>query len=216
MKKDYSNILELLQKHFPGFDPEVREIIAQNGFIKEISAGEIVMRTGQYFRSVMLVVKGRVKVYREDDEGSEMFMYYIEPGKACALSMICAAKKEASEITAKTYEDTLMVAIPLQLMDELMRNNRSWYYFVLESYRSRFEELLETLENVAFKSMDERLEFYLKKQQKVLQNNELKITHEQIAKDLNSSRVVISRLLKRMEEDKKVKLFRNAILIENI
>jgi CRP/FNR family transcriptional regulator len=216
MDKDNSLIISLLQKFFPQLESEARTIIAQSSSLKQVEAGATLMRTGQYFKSGMLVVKGRVKVYKEDEEGNEVFMYYLEPGSACALSMICAAKREASVISARTIEETELIAFPLGLMDELMTKYKSWYYFVLENYRSRFEELLETLESVTFKSMDERLEFYLKKQQKALQTNELKITHEEIARDLNSSRVVISRLLKKMEEAGKVKINRNSLILKNL
>lgn len=216
MENDKSLIISLLQKLFPQIEPEARNIIAQAGSLRKVEAGATLMRTGQYFKSGMLVVKGRVKVYREDEEGNEVFMYYLEPGSACALSMICAAKRESSVISARTIEETELIAFPLGLMDELMTKYKSWYYFVLENYRNRFEELLETLESVTFKSMDERLEFYLKKQQKALQTNELKITHEEIARDLNSSRVVISRLLKKMEEAGKVKINRNSLALKNL
>jgi CRP/FNR family transcriptional regulator len=216
MEIDKSLIINSLQKLFPQLEPEVRTLIAQNSSLKKVEAGSILMRTGQYFKSAMLVVKGRVKVYKEDNEGNEVFMYYLEPGSACALSMICAAKREASVITAKTIEETELIAFPLLMMDDLMTKYKSWYYFTLENYRNRFEELLETLESITFKSMDERLEFYLKKQHKALQTNELKITHEEIANDLNSSRVVISRLLKKMEEAGKVKINRSSLLLKNI
>ncbi|MCU0443947.1 MAG: Crp/Fnr family transcriptional regulator [Microscillaceae bacterium] len=216
MNLDNELIINLLQKNFSHIEAQARQLIAQSATLKKVEAGAVLMRTGQYFKSAMLVVKGRIKVFKEDDEGNEVFMYYLEPGSACALSMICAAKREASTITAKTIEETELITLPLALMDELMINYKSWYYFVLENYRQRFEELLETLESVTFKSMDERLEFYLKKQQKALKTNELKITHEEVARDLNSSRVVISRLLKKMEEAGKVKINRSSLLLKNI
>jgi CRP/FNR family transcriptional regulator len=143
-------------------------------------------------------------------------MYYLEPGNACALSMICASKQEKSELLAKVIEDTEVIMLPVALMDELMGNYKSWYYFVLETYRQRFEELLTLIDHTVFRSMDERLLFYLKKQQESMKSNELKLTHEQIAEDLGSSRVVISRLLKQMEKDGKVKLFRSHLELVNI
>jgi CRP/FNR family transcriptional regulator len=171
------------------------------------------MKTGQYFRSTMLLVEGLVKVYREDDQGNEFFMYYLQPGQACALSMVCATKSETSQIMAKAVKDTTMIAIPLKYMDEWMSQYKSWYHFVLETYRSRFEELLVTLDNVAFQAMDERLLFYLKKNQETLKTSVLEISHQEIASELNSSREVISRLLKKMEQMGKVRLNRNSIEI---
>ena len=139
------------------------------------------------------------------------FLYYIEPGGACALSMICAAKQETSEVMAKAVEDTVALLIPIQLMDELMRDYKTWYYFVLETYRNRYEELLTMVDNIAFKSMDERLEFYLKTQSEKLKTRQLNITHQEIANDLSTSREVISRLLKKMEQRGDLLLHRNYI-----
>ena len=161
----------------------------------------------------MLIVEGGVKLYREGQDGNEFFIYQLGPGDACALSMICATKKEQSQISARAVEPTRAILIPIALMDELMTSYKSWYYFVLETYRSRFEELLQVVDGIAFRSMDERLEFYLKNQQKLLQNDEIPITHQQIASDLNSSREVISRLLKKMEQRGMVRLGRNTIKV---
>jgi CRP/FNR family transcriptional regulator len=206
-------ILDLLNKNFPSFDSDLKEIIASKGTLKIIKAGEQVMRPGQYFQSTMLIAHGRIKLYREGDDGNEFFIYFLEPGQACALSMICATKNERSQILATTLEDTEIISIPITLMDELMQKHRSWYYFVLETYRSRFEELLTVVDSIAFKSMDERLEFYLQNQRDNLKAKLLNLTHQQIADDLNSSREVISRLLKKMEKDNKLKLHRSSIEI---
>jgi CRP/FNR family transcriptional regulator, anaerobic regulatory protein len=205
------DLASYLEKNYPAFDPELKKLIEQNGVLKKFEDGEQIMRTGQFFRSTILVAKGRIKVYREGDDGNEFFMYYLEPGTACALSMICAAKNESSQVMAKAVEDTTVIALPIELMDEFMRNHKSWYYFVLETYRKRFDEILSVIDNIAFKSMDERLVFYLKNQVKALGKNELNITHQQIANDLNSSREVISRLLKKMELNGILKLDRNYI-----
>ena len=169
------------------------------------------MRTGQFIKHTLLIGSGRVKLYRQGDDGEEAFLYYLEPGSACALSMICNTKQEASEIMAKTVEDTVAIMIPIQMMDELMQKYKTWYYFVVANYRSRFEELLAVFDNVVFKGMDERLEFYLKNQFKSSSSSTLPITHQQIANDLNTSREVVSRLLKKMEQDKKIRLLRNNI-----
>ena len=205
------DLASYLDKNYPAFDPELKNLIEQNGLLKYFEDGEQIMRTGQFFKSTILVANGRIKVYREGDDGNEFFMYYLEPGTACALSMICAAKNESSQVMAKAVEDTTVIALPIELMDEFMRNHKSWYYFVLETYRKRFDEILSVIDNIAFKSMDERLVFYLKNQVKALGKNELNITHQQIANDLNSSREVISRLLKKMELNGILKLDRNYI-----
>lgn len=200
-----------IKQHFPAFEKELIDDIASNSEIRSFTAGEQLMRTGQYFKSTMLIVDGLVKVYREDDQGNEFFMYYLQPGQACALSMVCAVKQETSQIMAKAVKDTEVISIPLAYMDEWMSKYKSWYHFVLETYRSRFEELLVTIDHIAFRAMDERLEFYLKKHVQTLGSNVIPISHQEIADELNSSREVISRLLKKLEQLGKVKLQRNSI-----
>lgn len=202
---------QYIEELFPTFELALKEKLIEIATLKSFAEGEMMMETGQYFRSTMLVVKGKVKLYREGDEGGEFFMYYLEPGNACALSLICATKQETSEIKAKAVEETIALTIPIGMMDHLMKEYKTWYYFVLETYRTRFEELLTVLDGIAFKALDERLLFYLKNQYKKSGNRELQITHQEIANDLNSSREVVSRLLKKLEQRGEVMLHRNSI-----
>lgn len=199
-----------LMAFFPLFDKDLADFLAEIGEVRTFPEGEIMMKTGQFFKSSMLIVKGKVKLYREGEDGNEFFMYFLESGSACALSMICATRNQASGIMAVAVEETEVIMIPIQYMDKLMTTYKSWYYFVLETYRSRFEELLVVIDNIAFKNMDERLEWYLKQQAAKL-GRQLHLTHQQIANDLNSSREVISRLLKKMEKNQRLHLHRNHI-----
>lgn len=202
---------EYLDKVFPAFEPELKSRLAAESTLKLIPAGEVIMRTGQYFKYTLLIASGKVKLYREGDDGEEAYIYTLQAGNACALSMICNTRQQTSEITAITLEDTTAIMVPIQLMDNLMQQYKSWYYFVIDNYRSRFEELLTVLDSVIFKGMDQRLEFYLKNQVKSRGTRELSMTHSEIANDLNTSREVVSRLLKKMEQDKKIQLFRSHI-----
>jgi CRP/FNR family transcriptional regulator len=204
-----------LTQLFPQFEPELVTLIEKNAVEKIFPPGEIIMRTGQYIKSTVLVIKGRIKIYRENDEGGEFLMYYLGPGEACAVSMICALQARASEIMAIAEEETEVLLLPIQLMEELMTRFRSWSQFVIQTYRHRFEELLTVIDHVAFRNMDERLEFYLKRYARQTGKKILELTHQQIADDLNSSREVISRLLKKMEQMGKVKLLRNSIELIN-
>ncbi|MFY7965017.1 MAG: Crp/Fnr family transcriptional regulator [Chitinophagaceae bacterium] len=199
------------QALFPSFDSSLLKNILEHSTIAEAQAGTVLMRTGQYIKHTVLVTKGKIKVYREDDEGKEFFMYYLLPGQACAISMICATKSEKSQIMAKVVEDAELIMVPLQLMDKWMTEHRSWYEFVVDTYRSRFEEVLTVIDSIAFRSMDERLEFYLKRNAKTNQTNDIQTSHQEIANDLSSSREVISRLLKKMEQRGLVKLHRSHI-----
>ena len=199
-----------LKQLFPNLEEGLYKEIVKHGTIKEVKAGETLLKVGQTIRSTMLILNGLVKLYREDNDGKEFFIYHLDAGQACSLSMVCAAKHETSEVLAKALTDATVLAIPLEYMDQWMSKYKSWYQFVITSYRNRFEELLKTIDAIAFTGMDERLEYYLKKQVEKLGNN-LKITHQEIANDLNSSREVISRLLKKMEAKGWLTIHRNSI-----
>jgi len=200
---------DLIQKLFPEFESGLLNEIERFSELKDIQSGEMLMKTGQYFRSVMLVVSGLVKVFREDEEGNEYFMYYLEPGQACALSMICATRQQTSQLMGKAVVDSQILSIPLEYMDKWMSKYKSWYYYVLESYRSRFDEMLQTIDHIAFRNMDERLLFYLKRQQKTLKSDILVINHTEIAQELSSSREVISRLMKKLADRGNIRLLKH-------
>lgn len=206
-----SEIQQKLNESFPQFDSSLTEKLASVGHMIDFKADEQLMRTGQYFKNTLLILEGKVKLTREDEDGNEYFLYYLEPGKACALSMICATKNEASQIKAVAVDDVSAVAVPIQFMDQLMLDHKNWYYFVLETYRSRFEELLVVIDQVAFRSMDEKLVFYLRRQFDAFETDVIQTTHQTIAYDLNSSREVISRLLKKLEQKGFIALNRNSI-----
>lgn len=201
---------EELKKLFPTLEDELYDEIIANGTVREVKAGETILRVGQTIRSVLLILDGLVKLYREDDEGKEFFIYHLDAGQACSLSMVCAAKHETSEVLAKALTDAVILSIPLELMERWMTRYKSWYQFVITSYRNRFEELLRTIDAIAFSNMDERLENYIKNQVARLGTN-IKMTHQEIATDLNSSREVISRLLKKMESKGWLIIHRNSI-----
>lgn len=199
---------EIIHQLFPGFESDLVNDMAEHTQMKEIKAGEQLMKTGQYFRSTMLVLRGLVKIYREDEEGNEYFIYYLQPGQACALSMICAVRQQASQLMGKAVTDTTILAIPLEYMDSWIAKYKSWYYYVLGSYRDRFEDLLFTIDHIAFRNMDERLLFYLKRQQETLNTNILTVSNTEIAQELNSSREVISRLMKKLSEKGNIRLLK--------
>lgn len=207
---------EEIKEQFPSFDNGLINKIAEVAHIKYFNEGSMLMKTGQPIRSTILILEGLVKVFREDDEGNEFFMYYLSPGQACALSMICATKQETSQVLAVAVENVKVLSIPIHSMDDLMLHYKNWYYFVLETYRNRFEELLLTIDHIAFRNMDERLLFYLKRQQASLHKNIFSIPFSEIARELNSSREVISRLMKKLSDKGNIKLHRNTIEIINL
>ncbi len=208
--------IEIIQKHFAFFEKDLQDQIAAVGEIKEFEPGDMLMKTGQNIRSTMLVLSGLIKIFREDEEGNEFFMYYLQPGQACALSMVCAIKQETSQIMAKTVTNSEVIAIPLTYMDQWMANYKSWYHFVISSYRDRFEDMLQTIDHIAFRNMDERLVFYLKQHQAITKSNMLGNSFTEIAQELNSSREVISRLMKKLAEKGMIKQHKSHVEIVNL
>lgn len=194
---------------FPGLEPGLYDELREYSEIKEVPAGSTLLRIGQTIRSAMLVVQGIVKLYQEDEEGNEFFIYHIQPGQACAVSMVCTFQAEHSQVMARALTDVTVLSVPLQYMDKWLSQYKSWHYFVIKTYRSRYDELLNTINEIAFKNMDERLEFYLKRQVNQ-QGKHVRLTHQEIANDLNSSREVISRLMKKMEKEGWIIIHRNS------
>lgn len=210
-----TSLKDSILKQFPQFEQALHhEIIAQS-IIKQIEEGDEILRTGQYIRSTILLLNGLLKVYREDDEGNEFLMYYLEPGNACALSMMCTARDERSQIMVKAVLPSEIILVPQHLTELWLSKFKSWHNFVIASYRQRFEELLQTLDSIAFKALDERLVFYLKRHVQV-SGTEIRLSHQQIATELNSSREVISRLLKKLEQTGAITLHRNYIEIHDL
>lgn len=193
-------------------DGLLREL-QESGRILEVKAGKTLLQSGQHIRNTIMVLEGLVKLFRENEEGNEFFMYHLQAGEGCALSMICDRTFRTSAVTAKAVTDAVLLVVPLEETENWMRQYRTWYHFVVGTYRKRYEELLETIDHIAFQHMDERLEFYLRRHQQALGTPVLEITNTQIAQELNSSREVISRLMKKLSEDGKVRLLKNGVEI---
>jgi CRP/FNR family transcriptional regulator, anaerobic regulatory protein len=201
---------------FPDLEEMLLKELYEKGRIIEAKAGQTLIQSGQNIRSTMIVLEGLVKLFRESDEGAEFFMYHLYPGDGCALSMICDRSFRASAVTVRAVSDAVLLIIPIDATESWMRQYRTWYFFVVGTYRRRYEELLETIDHIAFQNMDERLEFYLYRHSKALKTNILEMSNTQIAQELNSSREVISRLMKKLAETGKVRLLKNGIeLLKN-
>ena len=205
-----------LAKHFPTFEQELLAEIVKVGELKEIHEGETVIRTGQNIRAAILVVEGLLKIYREDDTGDEYFMYYLDEGKACAISLVCALGMGTSGVLAKAVTNATILIVPANYVDEWIGKYKSWAQFAVSSYRERFEELLQIIDHVAFRNMDERLVFYLKRHCEQLNTNIISTSFTEIAQDLNSSREVISRLMKKLSERGVVRLLNTHVEIIDI
>jgi CRP/FNR family transcriptional regulator len=200
---------EKLVQLFPNWEQALYEEVLEHATFKTAEAGTVLLKKGQNIKSAMLVIEGTVKLYQEDEEGSEYFMYHLNPGEACAVTLVCNYHLEQSQVLAKAVTDIGYISIPLEYMDKWLQHYKSWHYFVIRTYRSRYEELLSTINEIAFKNMDERLEFYIKRHVGQF-GKTVKLTHQEIATDLNTSREVVSRLLKKMENNGWITLSRNA------
>lgn len=199
---------------FPIFlEEDLKKEINSVSKLYSIPAGEIIMDIEQPIDQIPLVVKGSIKILREDEEGNEIFLYYLEPGHACATSITCCMSGQRSTIRAIAEDDTEYLGIPVQYSDEWMLKYKTWKNFVMNTYAERFEELLKAVDQLAFKKMDERLSKYLDDKAELHDSCELHISHQEIAYDLNTSREVISRLLKQLERIGSIKLGRNRIII---
>lgn len=205
------NIANILSENFPRIqDTElVRGIIAQ-GKLESIDEGDYMIDIGRPIRSIPMIVSGMVKVMREDADGNELLLYYLKAGETCAMSLTCCMEGRKSEIRAVAMEPVKMIVLPVALMEEWMRF-RDWRAFVMSTYAKRFDELLETVDSIAFQRMDERLESYLITKAQSSGAKLLTVSHQEVAQDLNTSREVISRLLKQMERHGKLKLGRGKI-----
>lgn len=215
-ESDFQTLETEISKKFPVLEDALIRELSQLGHIRIATKGEQMVKTGQFINDSLIVLDGLIKVYREDDEGNEFFMYYLQPGQACALTMNCAIRQERSPVIAIAVMETRLLSLPVQMVDEWMKKYTSWNHFVLENYRSRYMDLMESFDQVAFRHMDERLEFYLKRYADKLKINDIEVTHQEIANELNSSREVISRLLKKLADEGKIKLHRYHIEIVNL
>ncbi|MEZ4810121.1 MAG: Crp/Fnr family transcriptional regulator [Allomuricauda sp.] len=195
------------------FEMELVDEIADVGKFVEVPAGEILMDIGNYIRAMPLLLSGAIKVLREDEDGDELLLYYLEQGETCSVTMACCMGHTKSEIRAIAETDSKIVMVPVQKMEEWMAKYKGWRNYVFESYHNRLNELLQTVDSIAFKNLDQRLVDYLKKKMEVTNDNRIRSTHQEIAYDLHTSRVVVSRLLKKLEKMKKLVLHRNYIEI---
>ena len=193
------------------FEPELLQEINVTGFQKEFMEGDIIIDIADNVKFMPLLISGIIKILREDDDGNELLLYFLEKGNTCAMTLTCCIGNAQSEIRAIAETEVCLIMIPVQKMDEWMAKYKTWRAFVLQSYQNRFMEVLDTVDSIAFLNMDKRLLKYLANKVKISNTNIIESTHQQIADDLNTSRVVISRLLKTLEKQKQVELNRNSI-----
>lgn len=195
------------------FEEELLNEIQEVGIYKEIKANTTIIDINSYIVSMPLVLQGAIKILREDKEGDELVLYYLEVGDTCAMTLSCCMDQTKSKVRAITETDVSLLMIPKQKMGEWLSKYKTWQEFVLQSYHYRLQEFIEAIDTIAFLNMDKRLLKYLKDKALVNKNDLIQTTHQEIANDLHTSRVVVSRLLKVLEKENKIKLHRNSIKV---
>ncbi|MFN8277295.1 MAG: Crp/Fnr family transcriptional regulator [Chitinophagales bacterium] len=193
------------------FEPALQQAILQSAQEMRLPEGQVLVEIGQIVKQMPLLTSGTIKVSRVDQEGNELLLYYVNANESCAMTFACCMQQYPSEIKATAETDITLLMIPISFMDEWMARFPSWKNFVMNTIRNRFNELLNAIDQLAFQKLDERLVHYLKEKAKATGSTLIRLSHEQIANDMASSREVISRLLKKLENDKKVLLYRHEI-----
>lgn len=213
LKNDLTQLRERLGYFL---EEELIEEIFRLGRTYKFETNDVIMYPGDPIDMIPIVISGALKISRENQDGEELLLYYIEGGETCAMTVQCCIRKKQAEIRATVVEPAEMMMIPIEKMDDWMVRFKSWREFILQSYHFRMMELIETVDALAFKRLDQRLETYLKDKAKLSGSLEITLTHQEIADDLHSSRVVISRLLKQLEVIGEISIKRNRIVLKSI
>lgn len=212
MTPDAEDLPSLITRFFPQLtDPDLLAEISRIGELLAFQKGDIIMDYGSYVRFAPLLIRGCVKVIRAGDDGEELLLYYLNGGESCSMAFSCCMAEKQSIIRTVAEEDTQLISIPLREVNRWMDTYPSWRHFVMRMFEDRMLELVQTIDNIAFKKMDERLWEYLLNKAAALDTQRIQCTHQEIAYDLNASREAVSRLLKQLEKMGRLRLGRNEI-----
>ena len=203
--------MELLSQFAHTFEQELLKEIEEKGKTISVAEGETIMEPGQTVRNIPILLSGSLKITRPNEEGQELLLYYVNAHESCAMTFTCCMQQYPSEIRAVAEDASELLLIPISVMDTWLIKYPTWKSFVMKTMRARFNELLKTIDQIAFQKLDERLVHYLKQKSQATGSTIINALHEQIANELATSRVVISRLLKKLENDQKLLLYRNQI-----
>ena len=193
------------------FEPQLLKEMEQFGTTQSFKEGDLIMDYGKYIRMMPIVLKGTIKVLKLDENNNEILLYYLSNNESCSMAYSCCLEAKKSEVKAIAEDDVEIIAIPHVKLDEWLCTYPSWKNYIMRSFNERFTELLKSIESIAFHKLDERLIGYLKEKKRHSGSSVIKSSHYLIADELATSRVVISRLLKHLENDKKIILYRNEI-----
>jgi len=191
------------------------EKLYQNGFIKKYQQGDVILDENASIRAIPIVMKGMMKVIRTEEDGREILLYYIKAGESCIMSFLGGMHDEKSILKAEIEEESEILFLPVEKASLFMKDYPEWVDYIFRLYHKRFEELLDIINAIAFKKVDERLLQLLQKKSAISQSKTIVTTHEQLANELGTARVVVSRLLKQLEDAGKLKLGRNKIVLSD-
>lgn len=193
------------------FEPALLKELGEKSITFSASAGQSLIKTGQHITVVPLMLNGTLKVSRENEDGQELVLYYVRPGEGCAMTFSCGMMSQPSQVKGTAEEDLAMLCVPVAVMEEWMQKYSSWKKFVMGTIVNEYMDIIKSLDDVTFKKTDERLVKYLKEKSKLTHSSLINLSHQQIADELGTNRVVISRLLKRLENENRLLLYRNQI-----
>ncbi|MBS1509524.1 MAG: Crp/Fnr family transcriptional regulator [Bacteroidetes bacterium] len=193
------------------FEPELIEEMYNYGEVRHFKEGDHIMEYGKYIRMMPIIISGTIKVLRRDENGKELLLYYLSSSESCSMAYSCCVEAKKSEVKAIAEDDVELIAIPHNKLDEWLCKYPSWKNYIMRSFNERFLELLRSIESIAFHKLDERLIHYLKEKKRLTGSAVIKVSHYVIADELATSRVVVSRLLKQLENDGRILLYRNEI-----
>lgn len=193
------------------FEPALLAELESSSMLMNVKGGDTMLNPGQTIRAVPLLLSGTFKVSRVNDEGQEILLYYVKEGESCAMTFTCCMMSHFSVIRGTAEEDSELLCVPMDVMDGWMIKYPTWKRFVMQTILNRFTEILKSIDDIAFKKLDDRLVNYLKEKAKTTGSSLINLTHQQIGDDLGTSRVVVSRLLKKLETDNKLLLYYNQI-----
>lgn len=206
------DLLQSLLKE-AGIEPALIEEIQKVGVPKKAATGELLITPGSTSMYMPFVLNGVLSVVRQDDNGNEILLYYLEGGETCAMSLACCIEGKKNDFKVTAEEDSVLWMVPMSHLDKWIQEYKSFRKYIFSSYQVRFDELLETIDSVTFLKLYERLYKYLLDKKQATRSYEINMSHEQIAQHLNTSRVVVSRLLKQLENENKIEIERNKISI---
>lgn len=206
-----SNLLDTISEFKSS--PEIRAKLMEYSIAKHFKEGDVILNENAHIKVIPIVMKGSIKVMRTEEDGREILLYYIKAGESCIMSFLGGMHHETSKVKALVEEDAEVLFLPIDKVSSLIKEYPEWLDYIFRLYHKRFEELLEVVNAVAFRKVDERLLDLIHKKAELSHNKTLTVTHEQLANELGTARVVVSRLLKQLEENGQVTLGRNKIIL---